>query len=107
MNNKLLSFLGLARKAGKLSMGMDASKESMDKGKTELLIFSKDISENSASKALHTANARRVPILILNSTMEEIEWCLGKKIGIIAVNDKGFAKKITELATETKEDDRI
>ena len=102
MDNRLLSFLGIARKAGKLSMGLDSSREAMEKGKAGLLIFSRDISENSASKALNTANARQIPVLILNSTMDEIEWSLGKKTGIITVNDKGFAKRITELATETQ-----
>ena len=43
MDNRLLSFLGIARKAGKLSMGLDSSREAMEKGKAGLLIFSRDI----------------------------------------------------------------
>ena len=107
MQNKLLSFLGLARKAGKLSMGMDSAKESMEKGKAELLILSRDISENSASKALKTANAHHIPVLILESAMEELEAALGRKAAVITVNDRGFAKRIPELVTEKKEDDGL
>ena len=102
MNNRLLSFLGLARKAGRLSMGLVSSVEMMEKGKAELLILSRDISENSASKALRGANANHIPVLVLNCTMEEVGQKLGKKAGIITVNDKGFAKRIAELATETQ-----
>ena len=37
MNKKLLSLLGMARRAGRLSMGFDAASESMKKGQSNRL----------------------------------------------------------------------
>ena len=53
MNEKerLLSFLGIARRAQKLSMGADAAQEAMQKGKTKLLLLASDLSERSERSA--------------------------------------------------------
>ena len=53
MNEKerLLSFLGIARKAQRLSMGADAAKESLQKGKARLVLLAGDLSPRSERNA--------------------------------------------------------
>ena len=45
MNDKILSFLGLCRRAGKLIVGAEPSIESINKHKAKLIIFAKDFSK--------------------------------------------------------------
>ena len=66
--DKILNFLGIARRAGKLSLGFDAAEESVNKKKSKLLILACDVSERTR-----------------------------KSVGIISVNDEGFAKRLEEL----------
>ena len=47
MNSKVLTMLGFAAKAGKLSFGMDAAVSSIKAKKARLIIVAADVSEKS------------------------------------------------------------
>ncbi len=100
MNDKLLSFLGIARRAGRLSLGFDAAAEAMRGGKSELLILSDDLSERTERKIKDIARQTETQTIVLNISMEKLGGSVGKITGIISVNDGGFAKKLKTLCAE-------
>lgn len=100
MNEKLLSFLGLARRAGKLSLGFDASMESVRRRKSQLVILAGDLSERTKASAMATAQTASVDALETAIPMELLGAAVGKSVGIISVNDSGFAKKLKALCEE-------
>jgi ribosomal protein L7Ae-like RNA K-turn-binding protein len=97
MNNKLLSFLGIAKKAGKLSFGHDAVKKLVIEGNCKLIILAKDYSEKSAKDIYKIKLNYKVNLYVINHNMSEIEKALGKFSGVIAISDCGFSKRIIEL----------
>jgi ribosomal protein L7Ae-like RNA K-turn-binding protein len=100
MKNSVLSLLGIARRAGRLSLGHDAVDEALKKREAKLIILAQDVSVRTATHAQKAAEQAGVPWLALADSMQEIGVALGKKAGVIAVNDQGFAKRLTELANE-------
>lgn len=95
--NKTVMILGLVRKAGKLSLGTDCVKQSLMKGQSKLIIATNDVSNRSLQKIKRVAEEYNVGVLTINSSMDDMEVMFGKKVGVIAINDEGFAKKITNL----------
>ncbi len=95
--NKTIMMLGLVRKAGKLSIGTDCVKKALMSGQAKLIIVTNDISDRSLQKIKRVAEEYNVGVLIVNSSMYDMEVMFGKKVGIMAINDEGFAKKITNL----------
>ena len=98
MKAKLLSLLGLARRAGKLSVGNDPVLESIRKKESSLLLAAEDLSPRTM-KGIRAA-AGELPLLRLAVPMDEIGAAIGKRVGILSVNDAGFAKKLTEISKE-------
>ena len=107
MNDKLLSFLGIARRAGRLSLGFDAAADMMKKGRSRLLILSADLSENTSRSILREAQRTNTKAIVSNRTIAELGAAVGKAVGIISVNDEGFAKKIDSMLQLEPISDRI
>lgn len=101
--DKLAGLLGLARRAGKLSLGHDAVLDSMKGGSAELCLLSSDASERlykELVRASENLTQAHVPIYVTDYTMDGFGMCLGaKKTAVLSVNDRGFAKRITEELT--------
>ncbi len=96
MNSKILTLLGFAKKAGKLSFGMDMSKDALKKHKSFLVVIASDVSQKSQREISFFANSNNVPLIILNNIdIETVSKAVGRKCGIISVNDKSFAEAIT------------
>lgn len=100
MNDKFLSLLGIARRAGKLSSGHDAVKEAVNGKKAELLIFSADASQRLRDEFVQKLSGTKTVVLITDYTMYDIYCATGSKAAVISVNDGGFAKRLTELSNE-------
>lgn len=100
MNDKLLSFLGIARRAGRLSLGFDMATDTMLRGRTKLLLLACDLSPRTTKSIMETAQKTGTQTIVLNIPMEQIGMALGKVTGIISVNDEGFAKKLKTLCAE-------
>ena len=73
--------LSICRRAGRLVGGADEVKSSVSRREARLVLLSADLSENSA------ADIKRL------CGRENIE-AVGKRWGIIAVTDAGFAKSL-------------
>lgn len=99
-SGKLLSLMGLARRAGRLSLGSDAVIEALREGKARLVILAQDLSPKSAGGVRYAAEESGTKVVQIPETMDEISMALGKRTGIVAINDAGFAKKLAALAEE-------
>lgn len=97
MNNRVMSLLGIARRAGKLAMGNDMVNDCIKNGESRLILLASDISPRTAKNIEFIANEYEVKVMYLNESMDEIGVAIGKRIGIVSVNDAGFAKKVCSL----------
>lgn len=105
-NEKIMNLLTMCRKAGKMALGFDSVKESILKRKAELILLASDISPKTEKEIRFFADKNGIPAVKTGSTMEGFGMGIGKKVGVIAVCDKGFAGKTAQLAalTENKAD---
>lgn len=99
MPKKYLSMLGMARRAGKLSMGHDMAMSSLRSHKAKLIIFAKDVSQRLIEE-FDTASQKYYPFLQsiqIDDSMDDIYFALGYKAGVITVDDNNFSGRIKEL----------
>lgn len=100
--NRLLSLLGIARRAGKISWGRDAVEESLRKGKAHLVLVAADISAKTTAGVRFSAERAGVPMLSVHETIESVSQAIGKRAGIVAILDQGLAEKLKLLAQEAQ-----
>lgn len=93
-NDPILSRLGFARKAGKLSFGFARSKEVCQNHKAKLIVVAADVSQKSEKEIRFFA--KEIPVVRINGTIEELSAATGLRAGIVSVNDQGFATAILE-----------
>lgn len=106
--SKIISFMGLIKKANKLSLGNDAVISSIKSGKSKLVLVSCDFSKNSETKFKKLCDDYNTPFFKLNASMCQIESILGKKCGIFSVNDIGFSSKMINLiCCDNEEEDNL
>ncbi len=91
---RLLSALGLAQKAGKLASGDTAVQMAVKSGKAKFLLIAADAAENSRKNMKNMAESYGIPVDECAS-----RELLGSAIGraqrsAVAVLDKGFATMI-------------
>ena len=90
--------MGLARRAGELTYGLEAVKTNISKKNSELILLAGDLSDNSKKDLLNFINGKNIIIITLDETKEEIGYAIGTKpTGIISVNSKNFKKGILEV----------
>ena len=100
--DRLMNLLGLARKAGNLELGGEAVKQAVRKRQAKLVLLSADLSENTASSVRAEAEKAGVRMETLSAGMDAVQAALGKRAGVIAVIDGGFAKALLKLCAEDR-----
>lgn len=100
-DSRVLSILGLARKAGKLTLGYDAVTASMQSRSSSLVLVTNDLSARTLKNIEYTAKGQSVKVMHMGHSMDDTYRALGKTVGIISVNSEGFALKIQELLKST------
>ena len=98
---KILTLLQFARKAGMVVHGSDACIRSINHGKLHFIVLAADLSQNSTNKLLRIKEETQSNVRIISLlTQNEISSALGLPItGIIGLTDKRFAVKILEYWT--------
>ncbi len=96
----VLGMIGLAKRAGKVSTGLDVAESDIRKGKSKLIIIAGDISQNGRKSVTDACNYRNVKFIEYSDKEN-----LGKITGaperaVISVNDRGFAEAIFKKYTE-------
>lgn len=97
MNDRILSLLGICKRAGKLITGADTTIDSIRKSKAKLVIFANDFSKSSKKSVQTAADECNVKTLTMNRSKEEIGFALGKICGVMTTEDKGFADRLEQL----------
>ena len=97
---KILSLLGLARRAGKLQSGEFSVENAVRDGSAELVIIAEDASKNTEKLFFDKCSYYHVPVRSFG-TKDTLGAALGKELrASIAVNDKGFAASLQKLLDE-------
>ena len=102
MKDPLLSALSMARGAGKLKIGMEASKSAVISG-ASLVIFASDTSPRTA-REIRMNCSDRTEILELRKTQSQIAEKFGWKFGVAAVTDSNFAALVRKAAEQDMEE---
>lgn len=91
-NNKALSLIGLATKAGKTASGEFSTEKAVKTGKAYLVLVAEDASENTKKKFRNMCTFYEVPLYFL-SDKEGLGRAMGKEFrASLAVTDESFAK---------------
>ncbi|MCL2487321.1 MAG: ribosomal L7Ae/L30e/S12e/Gadd45 family protein [Oscillospiraceae bacterium] len=90
--------LGMARRSGHLIMGFDAAAGLITQKKAKLILLASDISPKTEKELRFAASKAENELvwLRLTATKDELAAALGlkKPIGIIAIDDNGFANAV-------------
>ena len=116
---RLLSFLGLAVRAGKVLSGTDAVSIGMKSGEVFLILFSEDLSDRSKRKILELTEYYRIPCKVLKDSKVTVHQDiaedskgnrndLGRSIGkpdrkVCGITDKNFSSKLLSMLEEMSE----
>ena len=106
-DEQLLHLLGIARRAGALALGTEAASQAVRRHRTRLILLAQGLSRSVALVSPRTAAKMRaeaektgVRTADIAVGMDSLEYALGKRVGVIAVNDAGFAKALLALVAE-------
>ena len=91
MNNKI-GLVTMCRKAGKLVMGMDMVKDACNTAKACAVFAATDFSPKSLKEIKFNCYKNGIKLYSLGMTMDDIHFGLGKRTGVIAICEGGFAK---------------
>lgn len=98
MNDRVLSLLGLMRRASAIDFKEDDCRKSVASKKSFLLLCAADASAVLKEKMSALAVENKVPFLKLEYTKEQLSAAIGSGLcAYISVNDKGFADSLKNL----------
>ena len=93
-NDKVLAYLGLATRAGKIQSGEFSTEKSVKAGKAAMVIVAEDASNNTKKKFTNMCTFYKVPIYIYG-TKETLGASIGRELrASLALEDTGFCKAI-------------
>ena len=94
IEERITSLLAMSAKAGKLAAGYSAVQDALDKGRVALVLFARDISEGTKEKvSILDASIPRVSLF----SRDQLGKLLNRElVGVVAIEDKGFAEAITK-----------
>ena len=100
MKDKILSYMGFARKSGNLISGSNTCSITMKKGKVKLLLIAEDASDNTKDKMTNEAKARGVCVMIYGDG-EEMSHAVGESgRTVFGITDVNFAQVIKKEIEE-------
>ena len=109
MNEQVLGFLGLMRRAGALAVGAEDAFDMARENKARILMTASDSAANTVS-AMKNAAAQKeegIPLVKLECTKRELGAALGvKECAALAVLDTGFALALCQKL-ELEEGERV
>ncbi len=103
---KLLRFLGLAKKAGKVVMGTDlVCRACRERKKPSLVLLASGVSPATEKKVTDKCSFYSVALEKIPASADELADALGKlgSIAVVAVMDAHFAQELVRLNTIGKE----
>ena len=93
--HKIYSILGIARKGGNVSIGFDAAKADIEKGKSFLVVIAEDASDKTKKNIIFTCNKHDCKYMEFGKK-EELGKNLGKEVvSVMSIRDKNLASYVT------------
>ena len=102
---KLSGVIGLARKAGAISIGTESVIETIRKKKAVCVYLSSDASQNTKKKLYDKTAFYNIQLKLLPLTMDELAHCTGYSHStavVISLTSKNFLKLINDYLEEIK-----
>lgn len=94
IQNKVLSYIGLATKAGKIASGEFMTEKTVKEGRACLVIVAQDASDNTKKMFTNMCSFYDVPIVFLQEK-EELGHAMGKQFrASLAITDQGLSDAI-------------
>ena len=104
MPDEMLRFLGLMRRAGKLSVGEEGTGQAARAGKAKLILLASDASDNARDRAEGFARRGAAALVRLRADKAALASALGVAgVAMAAVCDAGFARALLEKFPEDLE----
>lgn len=100
MNERLLSMLGMCKRAGRLCEGNDVVIDCITSKKSKLVLLAGDISPKTEKGITGACRDFKIKLIKLEKTKDEIGEALGKYSAVLSVNDTGFAKAISKIIAD-------
>lgn len=94
---KIINLLTICRRAGKTVTGFDAVSDAVKNKKAFCVMTASDISNNTLKEISFICKKYNVQIISAGLEKEELRNYLGKNTAVIAVCEKGFATRFSEL----------
>ncbi|CAH1211198.1 MULTISPECIES: L7Ae/L30e/S12e/Gadd45 family ribosomal protein [Paenibacillus] len=95
-DQKVLSYLGLAMRAGKLATGEEIVLKAIRSSEAKMVIVAGDASANTQKKFRDKCGSYQVP-LVIGFDRDRLGSSIGKDTRVVlAVTDVGFAKMISK-----------
>ena len=89
--NKILSFITLSKKAGRIAAGYEEVRHNIFKNAVHLVILTEDLSEKSSENMKFICEKYNVRYITITENMETMKKMIRKKSGIIGIKDEGFS----------------
>lgn len=105
--NKLLHFIGIAFRAGKVQKGAFLTEKAIKNGTARLVIVAEDSAENTKDKLASQCQYYGVECMITQT-----KEMLGRVTGggdnrsALAITDPGFAQRTAELVRQTQQNEK-
>ncbi len=93
---QLLFTVGLARKAGKLSVGTEAVCDDIRKKKVHLALYASDVSANTEKRITDCATYYNIPVQKCEITKDALGAAIGKSFAaVVGITDENLARLIS------------
>lgn len=103
---KILGFIGLAKRAGAVSVGTFVCETSIKSQVSKLIIIASDASEKSKKSIIDACKYYKVPFLEFSDKESLGRFTGGGEKVVISVNDQSFAKAIYDKIDSVQRKDR-
>lgn len=94
---RVLSLLGLCRKAGLASFGHDAAKSALRDKRARLCLICEDASPRLQEEFSFLAEQAGKPLLRIQASSADIKQATQYKAAVLTVNERGFANKLSDI----------
>ncbi len=107
MSDSYLNLLGLARRAGMLEAGDEATKGAIARGAARLLLIAADSSERTRETFEFIAESSALSHITVSETREELGNAIGKRpCAVVALCDTGFCAAILKKLADGNDEAR-
>ncbi len=99
MNNDI-STITFCKRINKLILGFDLVKLGIQENSVHVVVLAKDLSDKTIKEVLFLCDKYTVPYKKVDISMTELEYIIGKRVGVMAITEESFAKKLLSTIDE-------